>query len=392
MSVLANALQGTKVLDFSQGIAGPHAACLLGEMGAEVVKVEPPAGDWVRGLGVRREGSSVLYGTFNRGKRGLCLDLKEPRARDAARRLIAQADVMIESNRPGVMAKLGLDFDSVRTLNPRLVYVSVTGFGQTGPYVARPATDAVVQAYTGFAFGAGDMVEPVRVRIALIDVVTGIYASHAVLGALLQRARSGEGQYLDLSLMHAITAVQGYKYAEYEASGGALPKEVLASVGMFRTADGYLALSSTREQQVIDLLGLIGREDILREARFSTPAARAANQDALRAAIAERLAEQPTAHWIPRMQALDLLCQEVLTYDAYRRDSQVLHQQLFQATNLGEAGPLPAVRMPGLLAGEAAPAPAPALGEHGAEVLRRAGFAPSEIAELLGGGSVTPAR
>lgn len=385
MEALNQALSGLRVLDFSQGIAAPHGACLLAEMGAEVVKIEPPQGDWLRGVGVRRDGSSVLFGTYNRGKKGLSLDLKQPAAREAALRMIGQADVLIESNRPGVMARLGLGYDTVRAVNPRLVYASVTGFGQTGPYIDLPATDAAVQAYTGFSFGAGDMVEPIRVRIAVIDVVTGIYASQAILGALMQRVRTGQGRHLDISLMHCITAVQGYKYAEHEATGGALRKELFAAIGIYRTADGFIALSAMKEQHVVDLVGLIGRGAVLEEERFSTAAARFENQDALRAVIAEGLALRPNAHWLPLMRELDLICQAVLDYDAYRADEQVLAQRLFQPTDLGQAGVLSTVRMPGLAAVDVRPSPAPAVGEHDREVLAAYGFDAAAIGSLVGG-------
>lgn len=384
MEALNQALAGLRVLDFSQGIAAPHSACLLAEMGAEVVKIEPPQGDWLRGVGVKRNGSSILFGTYNRGKKALSLDLKQPEAREAALRIIAQADVMVESNRPGVMARLGLDYDTVRAVNPALVYASVTGFGQAGPYIDQPATDAAVQAYTGFSFGAGDMVEPIRVRIAVVDVVTGVYASQAILGALMQRVRTGQGRHLDISLMHCITAVQGYKYAEHEATGGTLRKELFAAIGIYRTADGFIALSAMKEQQVIDLVRLIGREAVLEDERFSTATARFQNQDALRAVIAKGLALQPNTHWLPLMREFDLICQAVLDYDAYRADEQVMSQQLFQPTDLGQVGVLPTVRMPGLAAADVRPSATPAVGEHGRDVLTRYGFDAAAIESLVG--------
>src|SRR4051794_4132497 len=240
MNSLFNALQGFRVLDFSQGIAGPHGACLLGEMGAEVLKIEPPEGDWLRVLGARRGKSSVLYATFNRGKRGVMLNLKDEKAREVALKMIAEADVMLESNRVGVMKRLGLDYDTVRRINPRLVYASVSGFGQEGPYIDRPATDAAVQAYSGFSFGVSDMVTPVRVRLSVVDIITGIYTSNAIVAALLQRGRTGEGQYIDMALAHCITAVQGYKYAEHELTQGAISGELFAGIGIYRTADGFI--------------------------------------------------------------------------------------------------------------------------------------------------------
>jgi crotonobetainyl-CoA:carnitine CoA-transferase CaiB-like acyl-CoA transferase len=380
MNYLGNALEGTRVLDFSQGIAGPHGACLLGEMGAEVFKIEPPQGDWLRMLGTRRENSSVLYATFNRGKRGLVLDLKEPTAREVALNMIAHADVMLESNRVGVMKRLGLDYEAVRRVNPRLIYVSVSGFGQDGPYIDRPATDAAVQAYSGFSFGAGDMVTPVRVRLSLVDIVTGIYTSNATVAALLQRGRTGEGQYIDMALAHSITAVQGYKYAEHELTGGELSGELFAGIGIYKTADGFIAMSAMKEQHVIDLMKVLGLEGKLQEPRFATPQGRFQQQGELRQMMADRFACRASADWLPLLRNADLIHQEVLNYEAYRQDPQVLARQLFVPTDLNEMGTLPTVRMPGLPAGSPNPRPPPSLGQHTQEVLQELGLdvAPSK--------------
>ena len=382
MNSLRNALQGTRVLDFSQGIAGPHGACLLGEMGAEVLKIEPPEGDWLRVLGARREKSSVLYATFNRGKRGLMLNLKVSQAREVALKLIAGADVMLESNRVGVMKRLGLDYDTVRQINPRLVYVSVSGFGQDGPYIDRPATDAAVQAYSGFSFGVSDMVTPVRVRLSLVDIISGIYTSNAVVAALLQRGRTEEGQFIDMALAHCITAVQGYKYAEHELTNGAISGELFAGIGIYQTADGFIAMSAMKEQHVIDLMTVLGLEGQMQDPRFATPQGRFENQGALRQLMAECFARQPSAHWLPLLRKADLIHQEVLNYDAYRRDPQVLARELFVPTDLNEMGTLPTVRMPGLPAGSPHLTPPPSIGQHTREVLREMGLDANAIDAL----------
>lgn len=374
MNSLDNALEGTRVLDFSQGIAGPHGACLLAEMGADVLKIEPPEGDWLRVLGARRGQASVLYATFNRGKRGMVLNLKEAKAREVALRMIAGADVMLESNRVGVMKRLGLDYDTVRLVNPRLVYVSVSGFGQEGPYTDRPATDAAVQAYSGFSFGVSDMVTPVRVRLSLVDVISGIYTSNAVVAALLKRGRTGEGQYIDMALAHCITAVQGYKYAEHELTGGKLSGELFAGIGIYKTADGFIAMSAMKEQHVIDLMGVLGLEGLLQDPRFATPHDRFGNQGELRRLMGERFAGQPSTHWLPLLRGADLIHQEVLNYDAYRRDPQVLARRLFEPTDLNEMGTLPTVRMPGLPAGGPGPRPPPSIGQHTRDVLKDMGL------------------
>jgi crotonobetainyl-CoA:carnitine CoA-transferase CaiB-like acyl-CoA transferase len=389
-SNLGQALSGVRVLDFSQGIAAPHGACLLAEMGAEVIKIEPPGGDWLRGLGVTRNGSSVLFSTFNRGKRGLALDLKQPQGLGAARHLIEGADVMIESNRPGVMERLGLDYESVRGINPRIVYGSVTGFGRTGPQADRPATDAAVQAFSGLSFGAGDMVQPVRVRIAMVDVVTGVYLSQAILGALLQRGRTGQGQHVDVSLMHCISAVQGYKFAEYEATGGGVARELFAAIGIYRCADGFLAISAVRDQQVVDLIRLVGRHDLLADRRFGGAQERFDNQDALRVAIAEAMAARSVTEWLPLLHGADLIAQEVLDYPAFRRHPQTLSQAIFTQTDLGEVGSLPVVRMPGLQAGICSPAPR--VGQDTLTVLRSAGLDDTACNAMLTSGAAVQGK
>ncbi|AMG90655.1 CoA transferase [Bordetella bronchiseptica] len=375
--MLNHALAGITVLDFSQGIAGPHGACLLGEMGAEVIKIEPPAGDWLRGLGHRQGGTSVLFGYFNRGKAGVALDLKDPAQRRQALALIDKADVLIESNRPGVMARLGLGYEQARQRNPGLVYISVTGFGQDGPHRDLPATDAAMQAYSGFSFGAGDMRDPVRVRVSVVDIVTGVYVSNAALAALMARhGNQGQGQYIDLSLMHGISAVQGAKYAEHAATRGVISRELYAAIGIYPTRDGHIALSAMRDQQVTDFIGLAGRADLLADPRYATQQARYDNQDELRALIAAELAKQPTAHWIEAARRIDLICQPVQTYDQFRQDPQVRTYELFQDMDLGYDMPLPAVRMPGMTATQASLRPPPRLGADTAAVLRRHGASP----------------
>jgi len=375
--MLNDALTDMLVLDFSQGIAGPHCACLLAEMGADVVKIEPPAGDWLRGLGHRHEDTSVLFGYFNRGKDGMTLNLKDPVDKQKALAMIARADVLIESYRPGVMSRLGLSYEDVRQLNPGLVYLSVTGFGQTGPHRDLPATDAAMQAYTGFSFGAGDMANPVRVRISVVDIVTGIYGSHAVLAALMRRHRkSHQGQYIDLSLMHGISAVQGPKYAEYAATKGVISRELFAAIGIYKTQDGHIALSAMRDQQVVDFITLIGRADLLSDPDYATQKARYDNQDQLRLLIEAQLVTQSTAHWLAGARQIDLICQPVQNYDAFRQDPQALTYRLFQEMDLGYASTLPVVRMPGMLAQEATLRPPPRLGQDTDAVLQRLGISP----------------
>src|SRR5215470_17919579 len=250
--------EGLKVVDLSQGVAGPHCGMLFALHGADVVKVEPPDGDWGRAIG-KRHGDFSAYGVaFNRGKRSLALDLRRPEGRDVVARLAARADVVIENNRPGVLARYELDYASVRRANPNVVYVSVTGFGQDGPNRDMPATDSILQAYSGLMSvnrdGAG---MPQRIGVLLIDVVTGLYAHQAAAAALYRRATRGGGRHVTVSLMDAIGAVQAGKILEYHLEGehgepGGVP------VGTFETRDGYTTINARREPHWIALCRVLG--------------------------------------------------------------------------------------------------------------------------------------
>lgn len=368
--MLNDALSGIKVLDFSQGIAGPMGAGLLREMGAEVIKIEPPSGDWLRGLGHRNDETSILFSYFNRGKKSIVLNLKKQTDIDAAHTLIRKADVLIESNRPGVSKRLGLDYELIKEINPNLIYISVTGFGQHGLDATQPATDAAMQARTGFSYGAGDMKDPIRVRISMVDISTGIFVSHATLAALFKRiSKKTAGQHIDLSLMHCITAIQGPKYAEFVASDGEPTKELYAAIGIYKTKDGAIALSAMKDQHVTSLITLINKQSLLNEKNFSRQELRHKNQDALRAIIEIELAKNTTAHWLSAMQKIDLIAQPVQSYEQFMKDPQALAYTLFQTADLGFDKPLPIVRMPGLFPDEATLSPPPTLGEHNDEIL-----------------------
>jgi len=344
-----------------------------------VLKIEPPNGDWVRTLGVRQGDTSVIFQVFNRGKRGIMLDLKEAIPRETLVRLVERADVFIESNRPGVMKRLGLSYEDLQALNPGLVYVSVSGYGQTGPYARRPATDTVMQAFTGLAYGASGSETPIRVHLALVDVSTGLYACQAVLAALLRRSRDSKGQYLEVSLMHAAAALQSYKIAEDMCLNGKRQTEAFAGAGIYRTADGYLAVSAMRDRQVIGLLGVVGCSGLLVDPRFATAETRHANQDALRVAIGAKIRLMSTNHWLQVMTAEDLLCQEVLNYSDFANNEQVLSEELFSAPATGNTTSLPIVRLPGTSRAARPLDAAPALGQHTQEVLREFGLCSGEL-------------
>lgn len=380
-NMIAEALEGVTVLDFSQAIAGPYAACLLAELGATVIKVEPPEGDFSRRLGEIHGDSATPFKVFNRGKRGIALDLKDVTARQAALRLIEKADVLIENNRPGTMQRLGLDYEYVRRLNDRIIYVSMTGYGQSGPYAQYPATDILMQAYTGLALGASATNEPIRVQFALIDMCAGIYASHAVLAALLQRANRGRGQHLDINLMHAAAAFQSYKITEHAASSENRKEELYAGIGIYRTRDGHVAISAMRDKFVLGLLELIGRMDLVDDPLFSTAELRTSNQAMLREEIARAIRRFTTKDLIKAMQAADLMGQEVLDYASFVEDGHVRETGLFEFMEVCGMS-LPFVRAPGTAQDRPRLRQAPRLGQDTYEILVEAGVGQQVAASL----------
>ena len=239
------AYAGLRVCDLTQGVAGPHCAFLLAQHGADVIKIEPPGGDWGRGIGKRHGPYSAFFLQVNRGKRSLALDLKQAEARDAAARIAAQADIVLEAFRPGVTARFGLDYESVRAVNPDVIYLSVTGYGQHGPWSDRPLTDSIAQAVTGMMSMNRDKNGlPQRVGMIAIDVMTGLYAFQAVSAALYARTVQGApGRHIDMSLQQSAGAFMAAKMIEYHLEGP-VPQVVGVPVGTFRSADGFVNINA----------------------------------------------------------------------------------------------------------------------------------------------------
>src|ERR1700751_2507559 len=235
------AYAGLRVLDLGQGVAAPYCAMLLAMHGAEVVKLEPLAGDWARGLGMQYGDHTAMSAHYNRGKRSRSLDLKAPAGREIALSLADRADVVIEGFRPGVAARLGLGYDALRARNPRLLYVSVSGFGQEGPYVGLPCSDSVAQAFSGLmSVNLGNDGAPQRVGAIIVDTLTGLYAAQALGVALYARER--RGQRLEVSLKQCAAAILGHKLAEHVLEGGT-PRQLNVPTGVYRTRNGWLIVA-----------------------------------------------------------------------------------------------------------------------------------------------------
>src|SRR5262245_50233939 len=272
------AYAGLRVVDLSQGVAGPHCGMLFALNGADVVKVEPPDGDWGRSIGRRHGDFSAYSVAFNRGKRSLAVDLKRPEGRDVVAALVARADVVVENNRPGVMARFGLDYESVRRGNRGVVYVSVTGCGPVGPNRDLPATDSILQAFSGLMSANRDSAGmPQRIGVLVIDVVTGLYAYQAVATALYRRATRGGGRHVQVSLMDAIGAVQAGKMIEHALEGGR-EQPAGVPVATFEAADGYMNINARRDPHFAGLCRQLGLDDLAGDPRYAAAAGRLAHE------------------------------------------------------------------------------------------------------------------
>ena len=362
--------RGIRVLDFGQGVASPYAGYLLAANGADVVKVEPPEGDWSRRLGTTYGSQSALSAVYNRGKRSLVLDLKKPEAIDAARGLAAGADVLIEGFRPGVMARLGLGYYALSRDNPRLIYLSISGFGQEGPYAQRPCSDSVAQAFAGLvSVNVGTDGVPHRVGATLSDVCTGLYGFQAVSTALFARSAVGRGQHIDVNLSQSTAALLGHKFAEHVLEGGA-PRLLNVPAGSYRTRDGWIMVTLVTEAQYGRLCSVLQREDLATNPRFASFALRADCAEELAAELRKVFPTDTTASWLARLHASDIIADRILDPSQWIANEQVGSTRGALRTETPNVGGVFAARTPGRPADfEGRLGPAPDVGQDSAAIL-----------------------
>lgn len=287
------ALRDIRVLDFSRVLSGPFCTSLMADLGADVVKVEPPTGDDSRHLGPFAHGESAYFAMLNRGKRSIALDLKDATDRQTCLELVDQADVVVENFRPGVAERLGIGPDSVRARNPRLVYASISGFGQSGPLSGLPAYDLIIQAMSGLMASTGDPDgEPTKVGESIADLLAGLYASWAVCAALVERHRTGDGAHLDVAMLDALVSMQPTN-ASLLAANGTPPGRVgnrhpvSTPFGVYHASDGPVVLAAANERIFQNLLVLIERPDLVSHPHFCSDETRTANEPEVRATIEE---------------------------------------------------------------------------------------------------------
>ncbi|MFN4088907.1 MAG: CaiB/BaiF CoA transferase family protein [Alphaproteobacteria bacterium] len=380
---------GIKVVDLSQGIAGPYAAMLLAQHGAEVIKVEPPDGDWARILG-RRYGDHTAFSIAgNLGKRSISVDLKTDEGRALVQRLAADADVFIEGFRPGVVQRLGLGWDELSRANPRLIYMSVSGFGQSGPSRDRPAMDPVLQAFTGMMeSNKGKDGVPNRVSFIPVDMCTALYGFQALSAALYARRDEARGRYISVSLLEAAASVQIVRMMATWLEGGQMGMPLVPS-GVFPTGRGWLQLSILRDAQFPSLCDALDMPDAKADPRFADNPARVAHQGALEARMEAALAAHPVEVWCQRLTAAGIMHERVNTYADFLGEPQVeASGAVAWLPQPGVDRNVPIPNIPGAepLLGGSEKAEAPTLGQHTRAVLSAAGVPAGEIDDLLARG------
>jgi crotonobetainyl-CoA:carnitine CoA-transferase CaiB-like acyl-CoA transferase len=384
---------GLRVLDFGQGIASPYCAMLLGIYGADVIKVEPPEGDWSRFLGTTYGSHTTLSAVYNRGKRSLCLDMKHKDGIAIARQLARDCDVLIEGFRPGVAARLGIGYEELSRDNPGLVYLSVSAFGQSGPYSKRPGSDSVAQAFSGFvSINVGNDGTPHRAGTTISDVVTGVYAFQAIATTLFARATVGTGRWIDVNLCQSTSALLGHKVAEHILEGGA-PRALNVPAGSYQTANGWMMVTLVNEPQYKRLCAAIGRDDLASDPRFADFARRADSVDALIPLLREVFLTHPTDTWLSRLHAADLIAERILNPGEWLRNVHVEATSAAVCQDTPGMGPVYSPRTPGIASlSEDSLCPAPDIGQDSIAVLTEAGLDSAAIDELVNAGAVRQAK
>jgi crotonobetainyl-CoA:carnitine CoA-transferase CaiB-like acyl-CoA transferase len=385
---MSGPLAGIRVIDLTTVVSGPVCTMLLADQGADVIKVEPPGGDIAR----RTAGNgqfTAMFVSCNRGKRSLAIDLKQPAALAILHRLIAGADVLVQNFRPGTMERFGLDDASIRALNPKLIYLSISGVGETGPYVGKRVYDPVIQSLSGFADVQANQTtgRPQLVRTIVADKTTAVHAAQAICAALFARERSGQGQSIHLSMLDTMVA---YLWPEAMTQYTVVGNEANAINPtarpdlIFQTLDGYITVGSVSDSEWQGLCGVLGKPEWIDDPRFKTPGKRGANAAERITLVAEILATGQSQDWLDRLDAADVPCAPVLRRGEVMNNPQVVNNRVieeFDQPMLGRVRqPRPAARF------DATPAriggPAPAIGQHTDSILAELGFSAQEIDAL----------
>ncbi len=380
-------LEGLRVVDASQGIAGPSAGMMMARYGADVIKVEPKEGDWSRGITAGRDGMSAMSVATNVGKRSIALDVKHSEGAAVLHKLAKRADVFIENFRTGVMARLGFAYSDVMAYNPGVIYLSVTGFGQRGPMQSQPATDAILQAFTGMMSinrGKVDGV-PHRLECWPIDVASGQLAFQAVSMALYARRDTGRGRYIDASLLQGAALLQSVRLVEHVMTGGAPIAGGAFPVATFQTADAAVNVSVLKDHLWPPFCRMIGRPDWIDDLALVSGKGRRARGDEILRVASEAFAQKPSEHWCAQMREAGILNERVNTYDELFAHEQTQTMNVLTWSDQAVVGRVPHPNVPGPqpLDANAAQTQVPRIGEHTRAILAELGHDAQDIDRLL---------
>ena len=392
----ATLLDGITVLDATQVMAGPYCGMLLADMGARVIKVEPPAGDSSRAMAGARGLDSPAFNAVNRGKLGIVLDFNQQQGRDVFTQLARAADIVVENFRPGVMARHGLDYDTLSKDNARLIYASVSGHGQTGPWAAKGGFDLVAQGLSGLMSVTGHPGEaPAKVGVPITDLGAGLFALVGILAALHHRSHSGRGQHIDTSLVEAGLALSVWEATHYFTTGqvpGPIGSahRLTAPYQAFRCADGYITIGGANDRNFTRIARVLGHPEWLTDERFATNDERVQNRADLAALIDAVTSTEPRAFWLDQLEQAGVPCGPILDYEDALTTPQAIAREMTLDVDHPTLGRLRAIGTP-IKMSRTPLNPrrrAPLLGEHTDAVLRSAGYSDDEIAQLRHAGAV----
>ena len=374
--------EGVKVLDLSQGVAGPYCGMHLARNGADVVKLEPPGtGCWSRQLGKSRGDQTAHSLVVHRGKRSLAVDLKTEAGGKIARDLARECNVLIQNYRVGKIDKFGLDYDSVAKTNPGVIYLAITGFGARGPRRDEPATDSVMQAYTGMMSINRDVEGmPQRINLLAIDFTTGLYAFQAVAAALYRQALKGKGAHIETSLLESSLVLQEGAIIESHLQGSKV-EPIGMPVGSFKTKDGFMSLNARRDPHFKKLCELLGKNDWLEDPRFVDPLGRVEHREELLAELRRIMVTRTSEEWNKAFTEIDILNAKVHSHHDLFEDPQVQEMAAIRWIQDETLGRVPMASIPGQPIPETDDqlSRSPHIGEHNAEVLGELGYAKADI-------------